>query len=155
MDRVPVRVEIEYPGDQKCTGHDEQDKSGEEGEQPLPGAPAAGGILFVGEKGTILSGLTGGPELLPASRNARFRPPKKKLSRTIGHYREWIEACKGGKPATCEFGFGAHLTELTLLGNLAVRMGRLLEWDPVEGKVTNEPEANEFIDEPCREGWSL
>ena len=71
-----------------------------------PGRELGGdGILFVGTKGTILSGFSGGPELLPASRNARFRPPTKKLERTAGHYEEWISACKGGPPAKCEFGF--------------------------------------------------
>ncbi len=113
------------------------------------------GILFIGSKGTILSGFTGGPELLPASRNARFRPPKPKLERTIGHYQEWIQACKGGPAANCEFQFGAFLTELTLLGNIAIRTGKCLEWDPVQARITNEPEANQFIQEPYRAGWSL
>jgi hypothetical protein len=120
-----------------------------------PGRELGGdGILFVGSKGTILSGFSGGPELIPASRNARFQAPRKKLERTTGHYEEWIAACKGGQPARCEFGFGTYLTELTLLGNLAARTGKYLEWDPVEGKVTNEPDANKFIQEPGREGWS-
>ncbi len=114
----------------------------------------ASGILFHGSKGTILSGFSGGPQLLPASRNARFQPPKPKLERTIGHYEEWIEACKGGKPANCEFEFGAYLTELTLLGNLAVRTGKSLRWLRDEAR-TDDAEANELLDSPYRPGWSL
>jgi predicted dehydrogenase len=117
-----------------------------------PGRELKGdGILFVGAKGTILSGFTGGPELVPA--RPGYTGPKKKLERTIGHYEEWVRACKGGPPAKCEFGFGAYLTELTLLGNLAVRTGKHLEWNAAEGRVTNEPDANKYIEEPARPGW--
>ena len=112
------------------------------------------GILFLGQKGTILSGFSGGPQLLPESRNARFQPPKKRMQRTEDHYGEFVAACKGGPPAMCEFGFGTYLTELTLLGNLAVRTGKSLTWDPVEG-TTNDAEANEFLEEPCRPGWEI
>jgi len=114
-----------------------------------------GGILFIGDKGTILSGFTGGPRLLPESRNARFHPPRKRIPRSIGHYREWIEASKGGPPANCEFGFGSFLTEIALLGNLAVRTGKYLEWDSGEMKITNDAGANWFLQEPYRSGWSL
>ncbi|MCW5980831.1 MAG: Gfo/Idh/MocA family oxidoreductase [Bryobacteraceae bacterium] len=112
------------------------------------------GILFVGDKGVLLSGFTGGPALLPESRNKEYQPPEPSLPRTIGHYQEWIEACKGGKPASCEFGFGGMLTEIGLLGNLAVRAGKLLTWDPVSRK-TNDADANRYISEPARPGWEL
>jgi len=113
------------------------------------------GILFVGEKGTLLSGFTGGPQLLPAARNREFQPPPKKLPRSIGHYQEWIAAAKGGPPPSCEFGFAGLLTEIALLGNIAVRTGRLLHWRASEMKITNDYEANQYIREPCRPGWEL
>jgi predicted dehydrogenase len=113
------------------------------------------GILFIGDKGTILSGFSGGPSLLPEKANQAFQPPEKTTPRSIGHYREWIEAAKGGKPANCRFEFGSLLTEIALLGNLAVRTGELLYWDPASMRVTNNEEANPYVREPFRSGWSL
>jgi predicted dehydrogenase len=118
--------------------------------QPLP----ADGILFKGSKGTIFSKFTGTPSLLPEHRNASFKPPKPKLQRTVGHYEEWIAACKGGKPANCEFEFATYLTELTLLGNLAVRTRENLTWNPTDAR-TNSSTANQYLDDPYRTGWSL
>lgn len=118
-------------------------------------ALGSGSIIFVGDKGTILSKFTGGPALLPEKRNLEYQPPEKTIPRSIGHYDEWIAACKGGEPAKCEFGFGDLLTEIVLLGNLAVRTGRLLYWDPENMRITNDEDANRFISEPYREGWSL
>lgn len=102
------------------------------------------GILFVGNKGVLLSGFTGRPQLLPESRQASFDPPPKTLARSSGHYTEWIEAAKGGKPAKCEFGFGSQLAEMALLGCLAVRSGQYLTWDAAAGR-TNSAEANALI----------
>ncbi len=109
--------------------------------KPLP----ADGILFVGEKGVLWSGFTGKPQLLPEARNAAYRPPKKTMERTAGHYEEWIAAAKGGPAAKCEFGFGAFLTELTLLGAIAQRTGRFLEWDAAEMRFRNDAEASEML----------
>ena len=67
-----------------------------------------------------------------------FTPPPKSLPRTIGHYQEWIAAAKGGKPANCRFEFGALLTEVALLGVIAIRTGRPLEWDSAGMRITNE-----------------
>jgi hypothetical protein len=113
------------------------------------------GIIFTGDKGTILSGFTGGPKLVPESKNAAFTPPAKTMPRSTGHYQEWIRASKGGPAANCEFGFGSLLTEVALLGNLAVRMNRELYWSPEDLRITNDAEANEYINPPYRAGWSL
>jgi predicted dehydrogenase len=113
------------------------------------------GILFMGDNGTLLSGFSGGPALVPETRNKEFQPPEKTLPRTIGHYQEWIAACKGGPPASCEFGFGTLLTEITLLGNIAVRTGKLLHWNAIDMKITNDYDANQYLREPCREGWGV
>jgi hypothetical protein len=113
------------------------------------------GILFIGDKGVLLSGFTGGPRLLPESKMKSFTPPGKTLTRTTGHYSEFIEACKGGKPANCEFGFGALITETALLGSIAVRTGKRLHWDAAQGRITNDAEANALIAPPYRSGWNL
>jgi predicted dehydrogenase len=115
----------------------------------------ADGILFIGDKGTLLSGFTGGPRLLPEAKMSAYTPPPKTIPRTAGHYEEWIAACKGGPPANCNFEFGGLLTEIGLLGTLAVRTGKALEWDPENLRITNEPDANQYIQEPYRQGWSL
>lgn len=79
----------------------------------------AGGIYFVGEKGLLHSGFTGKPRLLNPYRLESFEPPAPRLVPVEDHYQEWIAACKGGPPASCEFSFGAQLTEICLLGAVA------------------------------------
>ncbi|MGE5644863.1 MAG: Gfo/Idh/MocA family protein [Acidobacteriota bacterium] len=113
------------------------------------------GILFIGEKGTILSGFSGGPSLVPTSRNAGFTPPPKTLPRSIGHYVEWIAAAKGGKPANCEFGFGSLLTETALLGVIAQRTGKYLTWDAPSMRITNDADANALVAGSYRAGWCV
>ena len=115
----------------------------------------ADGLIFVGEKGVILSGFYGGPSLVPESRNAEFTHPPKTIPRSIGHYQEWIEAAKGGKPANCEFGFGSLLTETALLGVIAQRTGKYLTWDAAAMRITNDAAANELVAGACRTGWCV
>jgi predicted dehydrogenase len=116
------------------------------------------GVIFVGEKGKILVEGWGGerPRLIPESRNKEYQRPAKTLPRSIGHYEEWIEACKAGSPTRSSFDFAGPLTEAVLLGTLSVRMGgEKLVWDAKEMKVTNLSEANELLHYKYREGWSL
>lgn len=116
------------------------------------------GILFVGERGKMLVEGWGGerPRLIPESRNRDYRRPAKSLPRSAGHHEEWVAACKhGGAPAS-DFAFAGPLTEAVLLGMVAVRLGgQRLEWDPVNLKVTNEPEANRLLHYEYRAGWTL
>jgi predicted dehydrogenase len=107
------------------------------------------GILFVGDKGAMLNGFTGGPKL------DGFTPPPKTIARSKGHYQEWIEACKGGPPANCEFGFASRITETALLGVIAQRTGQALEWDAASGRFPNNEAANHLLSAPARPGWSL
>jgi predicted dehydrogenase len=116
------------------------------------------GIIFVGEKGKILVRGWGGehPRLIPEAKHREFKPPAKTLPRSIGHYEEWIQACKQGTPTQSNFGFAGPLTEAVLLGSLAVRMGgERLDWDPAQFKITNVAEANDLLHYKYREGWSL
>jgi len=73
-----------------------------------------------------------------------------------GHEKDWVRACKGGKPASSNFDYSGPLTEMVLLGNLAVRFPeqRLL-WDGPNLKVTNDDEADGYVRRKYREGWSL
>jgi predicted dehydrogenase len=111
------------------------------------------GILFVGEKGILQSDFTGGPRLLNPAQQQGFAPPPKTLPRTIGHYLEWVAACKGGKPATCNFDFAGPVAEIALLGVIAQRTGKHLAWDAANMRFTNDAGANQFLNPPYRAGW--
>lgn len=115
-----------------------------------------GGLLFVGDKGKILCRFMGGePQVIPESKMKAYKQPPKTLPRSIGHDKEWFEACRGGKPAGANFEIAGPITEALLLGNVALRTGRKLYWDAPNMKVINVPEANEYIHTPYRSGWTL
>ncbi|MGD9329440.1 MAG: Gfo/Idh/MocA family oxidoreductase, partial [Cyclobacteriaceae bacterium] len=115
-----------------------------------------GGLLLIGEKGKILCDAVGNkPILLPKKKNDEYTPPPQTLPRSIGHYKEWIEAAKGGAPAGANFEYGCPVTELVLLGNIAVRTQQILEWDYEKMQIPNSPEANKMIIEEYHNGWTL
>ncbi|HOZ48702.1 MAG TPA: Gfo/Idh/MocA family oxidoreductase, partial [Candidatus Hydrogenedentes bacterium] len=125
----------------------------EEGRQ----LPAEGGVLFRGEKGTIVCGVYGdSPRLVPESAMQAYEQPEKTLPRVVGtHEEDWIRACKEKRPAGACFDYAGPLTELALLGNVARRFpGHVLRWDAPNLCVTNLPEANEWVKRPYRDGWS-
>jgi predicted dehydrogenase len=140
-DRPPVKITW-YDG-----GLGPERPEGWPEKERLPGR----GILFVGEKGSLICGGAGGaPRLLTASGETA---PKPTLPRSPGHHRDWIDACKGGKPAGSNFAYGARLTEIALLGVLALRTGQRIEWDAVSLKARGFPGADAFIKEGYRRGW--
>ena len=119
-----------------------------------------GGNLFIGDKGKIICGCYGSsPRLIPESKMQEFLPnrPPKTIPRIEGsHEQDWVRACKDGPAASSNFDYAGPLTETVLFGNLAPRFpGRKLLWDGANMKVTNEPEANQFIHRQYRQGWSL
>jgi hypothetical protein len=73
----------------------------------------------------------------------------------LGQKKEWAEAMRGGKPAYSNFDFAAMLTETILLGNIAMRVGKKLDWDGPNLKVTNTDEAAKYIKTEYRKGWTL
>ena len=124
------------------------------GDENLPGI----GALVIGDKGKITYGSHGAnrPAILSESKMAEVQKRPTRLPKSPGHYKEWIEACKNGKPAGSHFEYGGSLTELALLGNIAFRMkGQKLLWDARNMKFTNSSEANQWIKPAFREGWSL
>ena len=119
---------------------------------------AEDGIIFVGDKGKMFVAGWGGekPRLLPESRNKEYQRPPKTLPRSIGHHKEWIEACKGGPPPRSNFDFAGPLTEAVLLGAVCIRNGgEKLTWDSANLKITNVSEANALLHYEYRKGWSL
>jgi hypothetical protein len=112
------------------------------------------GNLFIGEKGMMLAGY-GNYKLLPEKDFTGYEPPKQTIPRSIGHYKEWLEACKTGGKTTCNFDYSGALTEAVLLGNVAFRAGKSLDWDAKALKATNAPEAEKFVRKEYRKGWGL
>ena len=112
------------------------------------------GVLFVGDKGMLLSDYTK-HLLLPEKQFADFKRPEPFIAKSLGHYAEWIHACKTGSPTTCNFEYAGWLTESNHLGNVAFRAGKKLEWDVNGLKATGCPEADRFIKREYRKGWNL
>lgn len=112
------------------------------------------GVLFIGRKGMILSDYNK-HELLPEKDFADFVRPAPFIKDSVGHHLEWIEACKTGSPTTCNFDYSSALTETVLLGNVAYRVGKKLEWDSTKLRATNCPEADRFLQHYYRKGWKL
>jgi len=116
------------------------------------------GILFVGDKGKMLVTGWGGehPRLLPETLDKAYRRPPRTLPRSIGHYKEWVTACKTGSPTRSDFGFAGPLTEAVLLGSVCIHNGgEKLVWDSANMKFTNDPDANHLLHYEYRKGWSL
>ena len=112
------------------------------------------GILFVGAKGELLSDYNR-HLLLPEEKFKDFARPEPFIPESIGHHKEWIRACKTGSPTTCNFDYSGALTEAVLLGNVAFRVGKKIEWDSAKLKARNSPEADQFIQHHYRSGWKL
>ncbi len=128
------------------------------------------GTIFIGDEGKLTFGAltagTGpgqaGPRFIPESLRQSFEPPKptipriKAKNRWVGrHVQEWIAACKGGVPACSRFEIAGPLTEIVLLGNVALLSDKPIEWDRHTMKIAGEPAANQYLHREYRNGWSL
>jgi hypothetical protein len=119
---------------------------------------ADNGIYFVGEKGAMLcGGWSGTPRLVPESKMKEFQLPPKTIPRSIGHRAEWIQACKDCKPEDAKAGFeySGKFTEGLLVGNLALRLQKRIEWDSAAMKAKNAPEADPLIRKAYRKGFGI
>ncbi len=81
--------------------------------------------------------------------------PPKTLKRRSGTWGEWIEAVRGGEEASCNFDHASLITEAVLLGNIAIRFDKTLQWDSGQMKSVNNNAANNYIRPNYRSGWSL
>ncbi len=111
-------------------------------------------ILFVGDRGMLLSDYNK-HVLLPEDRFKDFAPPAPFIPPSPGHFEEWIRACKTGSATGSSFDYAAKLTIANHLGNMAYRLGRKLEWDPVNLRALDCPEADRLIRKPYHNGWKL
>jgi predicted dehydrogenase len=138
-----------------------------DGEKPAPEIPEMKGerfprigALVIGDQGRIAYGTSGAKScrLIPEEKMLEYtrneKPPR--IPKSPGHYQEWVEACKSGKPAEAAFSYGGPLTEIALLGMIALRYpGQKLEWDGAACRFTNVAEANQYIKPDIRAGWEI
>lgn len=113
-----------------------------------------GGQLFVGSEGMILSKYDE-HYLFREGKFAEIKRPEPTIPASIGHYKEWVEAIKTGGPTTCNFDYAGALTEAVLLGTVAIRSGKRIEWDAAGFKIPNAPDAEKWLHKEYRKGWTL
>ena len=118
------------------------------------------GAVVIGDKGKIMHGShgAGGVRLIPESSMKGFKVPEKTIPRIPkgNHQHDWLNAIRENRPAGSGFEYGGSLSEVGLLGMIAVRRsGTRLEWDNDAMKFTNDAEANTMLMPEYREGWSL
>ena len=128
--------------------------------EPIPSQD--GGSVLVGSRGTLLTRTWHGGEskkdrfvLLPRKQFADYQPPSPSIPRVSSHHQEWVDACRGKGKSLSNFGYASVLTESLLVGNLALRVGRDIEWDASKMRASNCPQADPFIHPQFREGWTL
>ena len=108
-------------------------------------------VIYIGEKGKLM-----GNRLIPQARQKAYGRPPKTLLRSPGHFKEWVDACRGGPPAGSNFvDHSGLLSEICVLGNVAVRAQKKLLWDGPNLKITNDAAANRLLHREYRQGWTL
>ena len=125
-----------------------------EAERPL----GENGIYFVGTEGVIMApGWSGTPRLVPESKMQAFQRPAKTIPRSVGHRREWVDACRAGRPGDAKAGFwySAPFTEALLVGVLPILAGKRIQWDARTMAATNAPELAPLIRKRYRAGFGL
>ena len=114
------------------------------------------GSLFIGDKGMVTTGCYGEKtRLLPDEKMKDYKGAPKHLTRSPGHYRDWIRACKGGDPACSNFSVAGPFVEWMLLGVIAMRYTGKLDWDNRRKQFTNNKEANKYLKPEFRKGYKF
>jgi hypothetical protein len=128
---------------------------------PKPAAWTAGqipqwesGVLFVGQRGMLLSNYTE-HRLLPEEAFAGVERPAPSIPKSRGQQAEWLHACKTGEPTTCDFEYSGWLTEANHLGNVALRAGGKLNWDAAHMQAVGSANVEKYLRRPYRAGWKL
>jgi len=147
--KMPALKAVWYDGGlmpERPAGLDEEEQLGGGGN----------GTLFIGDKGMITCpGWAGAPRLLPEAKMEGFKRPAQTLPRSKGHHRDWLDAIKGGPPPSANFEYAARLTEIGLLGLMAMRVGKKVYWDGDNLKAKNAPQADQYIKGSYRKGWEI
>ena len=164
--RPPVTL-YWYDGDAYKPPHPEEVAPGE-APIPIPGwrpGKQVGGMV-IGDKGKIVYGSHGAKNwrILGEGKMGEYMGDRKRVPEPIEpgpppnkkHLAEWLSACKGWKVANSNFDYGAPLTEIAMLGNIAIRLlGTELRWDSEHMTFHHHPQANQYLHKQYRDGWSL
>ena len=114
------------------------------------------GSVFIGSKGLVTTGCYGErTRLVPVARMKDYKLPPQLLTRSPGHYRDWIRAAKGGDAACSNFNVAAPFVSWMLLGVIAMKFEGKLEWDAKAMRFTNNMEANQYLKPKFRKGWQF
>lgn len=111
------------------------------------------GIMFQGTKGTLVA--TYRNYRIFAEKGQTIAEPPVSLPRSVGHHREWLNAIRTREQCSCHFEYGHRLSSIGSLGNISLLTGEKLKWDAAAEKVTNHPEANEYLTKKYRKPWTL
>ncbi len=116
-----------------------------------------GGTVFIGDKGIMVVPYGGAPRLVPEARMKDYKKPEPTIKRVpggpAGHHKDWVDAITEGRPAGSNFDYAGPLTEIVLLGNVAIRAGKRIVWDSAKLEITNEPGLDALIRREYRQGW--
>lgn len=114
------------------------------------------GVFFMAERAKLFAPQYGGPpSVIPHEKGDSIELPEPYLPKSPGHHREWIAACKQQGATSCDFSYGAKLTEICLLGNIAIRSGQTIQWNHEQMRATNGVDTGQLLRREYREGWSL
>ncbi|MGD0774429.1 MAG: Gfo/Idh/MocA family oxidoreductase [Candidatus Solibacter sp.] len=114
------------------------------------------GSLFIGDKGMVTTGCYGErTRLMPDARMKDYKLPPPMLTRSPGHYADWIRACKGGEPSCSNFSVAAPFVQWMQLGVISMKVEGKLEWDAAKMQFSNNSEANRYLKPNFRKGWKL
>ncbi|WDI41338.1 Gfo/Idh/MocA family oxidoreductase [Bremerella sp. P1] len=112
------------------------------------------GVAFIGEQGVLVADY-GKLVLSPGEKFKDYVAPENRIPKSLGHHAEWLHAAKTGGESLCNFNYSGALIEHNLLGNVAHRAGKKLEWDAEKFQITNAPEAAKLLTKSYREGWAI
>ena len=115
--------------------------------------------MFKGTKSALVADFTN-RILIPARNGADMTyynsPSKDQVTPPMGNFvSQWFNACKGDLKTDCDFDYAGRMIETLMLGLAAHQAGKVLNYDPEAGRVTNDSIANDYLRKEYRKGWVL
>ncbi|MBN1480605.1 gfo/Idh/MocA family oxidoreductase [candidate division KSB1 bacterium] len=117
------------------------------------------GVMFKGDKGFLVASFDN-RIIIPHGDDADMtyynRRSEDNIIEPMGDFQqEWLDACKGDLKTSCDLEYAGSKMEMMMLGLVAYRAGKKLEYDGVNGQVTNDAKANQFLKHTYRDGWVI